>query len=829
MKDNYSTYKKKQKLLFAIIMILAIMIGSIYIYSIWNKHTLRVEKNAINLASSIASFIDPEVIMGLSVNSFDTQSSYYQSLKSVLLNFRNNRPDIHVAYLLALKNDTLYSIVSSKSSTDFSNSIQEYYDAPEEYALPFSNGKALLTKPFTDHWGTWVSALAPIKNPENGKVIAVLVIDYPYQYWKAEMNRPITHVVIVVIVVLLLLTLFYRSLLSNFRLQELSVELRKREELFAAVFEQAPIGIALKNSLGTLIERNKAFEDILGRSGHELISLNWMDITDPDDRKDELAQFQQLELGEISEYFLEKRFLKPDGSSVWVNYIISELMISANFSVDKYYLCMLQDIHERKITEEAMKESERSKRVLLENLPGMAYRCKYDKEWTMEFVSDGCHALTGYNANSLIYNKDLSFNDLIVASYRDLIWDEWSRVLDSRKLFRYEYEIVTASGDHKWVLETGQGVFSNNGKIDALEGIIIDITEAKKRQYQLEYFHDHDFMTGLYNRRYYEKEKTRIDQSGVVPLSILIVDINGLKMINDTYGHTEGDHIINATASILQSHCREGDLLARTAGDDFKIILPNTDSEKAYEILQNIKVAFKNLNHKILEKEKHFNITIGLGTKINKDDSLDETEKEAEDHLRTRKLFAQNSHYNSLLNSIMTTLYARSHETEEHSKRIYTISKMIAQKIGLSLNDLNDLHLFSMLHDIGKVGIDDRILNKPGKLTQEEWDIMKTHSEIGNHIVISVPEFASVADCILTHHERWDGNGYPLGLSGENIPLLSRILAVADAYDAMTENRVYRPALSKGEALEEIRNNVGTQFDPRISSAFLELMLSESI
>jgi diguanylate cyclase (GGDEF)-like protein len=375
------------------------------------------------------------------------------------------------------------------------------------------------------------------------------------------------------------------------------------------------------------------------------------------------------------------------------------------------------------------------------------------------------------------------------------------------------------------VLETGKGVFNNHGEIEALEGIIIDITESKKKQFQMDCCNDHDFMTGLFNRSYYETKKMAFEQSGTVPISILIIDINGLKTMNDSFGLAEGDHIIIATANILKRYFLEGALLSRTGGDDFKMIFPNTGSEKATKILQNIKDHFEKANRDILEEEKRYTITIGFSTKISKDESLDKIEKEAEDHLRTRKLFAQKSHYHSLINSIMTTLYVRSRETEAHSKRIYKISKMIANKISLPMNDLNDLHLFSMLHDIGKVGIDDRILNKPGKLSQEEWDIMKTHSELGYQIAMSVPEFANVADCILTHHERWDGKGYPNSLTGKNMPLLSRILAVADAYDAMTENRVYRPALTEERALEEIRKNAGTQFDPNIASAFLELML----
>jgi len=144
------------------------------------------------------------------------------------------------------------------------------------------------------------------------------------------------------------------------------------------------------------------------------------------------------------------------------------------------------------------------------------------------------------------------------------------------------------------------------------------------------------------------------------------------------------------------------------------------------------------------------------------------------------------------------------------------------EHIGLGEQALNDLRLFSVLHDIGKIAIDSQILNKPGPLTAEEWAIMRTHSEVGYRIAMSSPDFRKVAPFILSHHERWDGRGYPQGIKDETIPLPSRILAIADSYDAMTEQRPYRKPLSHNAALEEIRKCAGTQFDPTLVDAFLE-------
>ncbi|HPX15758.1 MAG TPA: diguanylate cyclase [Petrotogaceae bacterium] len=547
-------------------------------------------------------------------------------------------------------------------------------------------------------------------------------------------------------------------------------------------------------------------------------------MTHPDDLSKDTEMFEQYKSGKFTGYSLEKRYIFPNGSVKWVNMMIRSLDISEGSKENKYHLCIIKDITDRKKAEETLKESERSKSVLLENLPGMAYRCKNDRQWTMEFVSKGCFDLTGYYAENLINNRDLSYNDLIADDYKEIIWDEWKRVLELHEPFRYEYEIVTSSKKHKWVLETGQGIFRKDGSIEALEGIIIDITESKMRQYQIEYANDHDFMTGLFNRRYYETQKERLDKSGNTPVSILVADINGVRMINDTFGHIQGDILIMETAKLLQKCCRESDILARIGGDEFAIILPYTSREKAFEILKNIRKTFDNFNSLTSETKNRISLSMGYGTKDDLNASLQNAEKEADEYLRRRKIFEQKSLHNSVLSSIMATMYARSQETEEHSQRISENCIKVAERLGLAQSAQDELHLFAMLHDIGKVGIDDRILNKPGKLNDEEWTIMKTHPEIGFRIVMSVPELSGVANYILTHHERWDGKGYPLGISGEDIPILSRILAVADAYDAMIESRVYRKALSKEEALNEIKNNSGTQFDPNISNIFIEIL-----
>ncbi|MDD5659778.1 MAG: diguanylate cyclase, partial [Actinomycetota bacterium] len=318
--------------------------------------------------------------------------------------------------------------------------------------------------------------------------------------------------------------------------------------------------------------------------------------------------------------------------------------------------------------------------------------------------------------------------------------------------------------------------------------------------------------------------KKKMDKEDCLPLSIIIADINGLRLINDAFGYSEGDWVITKTGKIIQSCCRKEDILARIGGDEFNILLPNTNSKKAYEIIHKIKNACEQYNLSIKNKAQSINLSMGYGTKQTKEESIQIAEKEAEEYMNKRKLLESKSYHHMILASIMATMYVRSHETENHAKRLAHMSKLIGEKINLSQRNLDDLQLLAMLHDIGKVGIDDKILNKPGKLTDEEWVIMKKHSEFGYRIATSSQEFAHIAKYILSHHEHWDGTGYPSGLIKEEIPLLSRIIAVVDAYDAMTKKRVYRKALTKKAAIEEITKNAGTQFDPEIVKVFIEII-----
>jgi len=353
---------------------------------------------------------------------------------------------------------------------------------------------------------------------------------------------------------------------------------------------------------------------------------------------------------------------------------------------------------------------------------------------------------------------------------------------------------------------------------NVLHALLRDISERNKMEQQLEYLSYHDQLTGLYNRRFFVEELKRLDVKRNFPLSIVMADVNGLKLINDSFGHVVGDQLLKKVAEVMTKGCRADEIIARLGGDEFVILLPKTDAHETELIFKRVQdLALK-------EKISSVDISVSFGweTKNNQEEDIEEIFKKAEDHMYKKKLFESPSMRGKTLKAIINALYEKDKREETHSRGVSTLCEKMGYALCLTEEGIEELKTVGLLHDIGKIAIEKSILNKQGKLTEDEWQEIKRHPEIGYRLLNTVNNMSDMAGYVLCHHERWDGCGYPKGLKGAEIPLQSRIIAVADTYDAMINERSYRSALPEDIALDELRSNAGLQFDPELVRIFIE-------
>lgn len=373
---------------------------------------------------------------------------------------------------------------------------------------------------------------------------------------------------------------------------------------------------------------------------------------------------------------------------------------------------------------------------------------------------------------------------------------------------------------YKRISGRGSKIKDANGYIEGTVLTLKDETEKLKNQEKLAFLSFHDSLTGLFNRAYFDEELHRLDTSRQLPLSLIVGDVNGLKLSNDVFGHADGDRLLINIARILKECCRYEDIIARWGGDEFAIILPNTNAEDAMHICDRIKVKCE-ISEPIPIKPS---IALGYATKTVVDQEISKILVVAEEMMYRNKLLEGKKVRIEIIDTLQQILEERNTGTIEHCKRLKVLAKSIKYDMQLSDKESEHLYLLAELHDIGTINISKEILLKSGKLNEDEWIEIKKHSEVGYRIAHSTVELVHIADLILTHHEMWDGNGYPQGLKGEQIPRLSRILALLDTYDTITHDRPYRKAKTHSDAINEIRRCSGSQFDPVLADIFIKAL-----
>jgi diguanylate cyclase (GGDEF)-like protein/PAS domain S-box-containing protein len=353
--------------------------------------------------------------------------------------------------------------------------------------------------------------------------------------------------------------------------------------------------------------------------------------------------------------------------------------------------------------------------------------------------------------------------------------------------------------------------------------IFSDITEEINEQERIKHLSFHDELTGLYNRREINRRIEEFDREEYLPLTVISMDLNNLKVANDLFGHNTGDELIKEAANLLRSVFRDDDVVARVGGDEFNAILPQTSSLEAMKIINRIKEASTSFRVEPL----WVSLAVGSATKVDVSQDIFKVINDADTKMYEDKQKNEDINRKKLIEALMRHNFTRIPFEKEHSSEVAKLSAKLYERLGKDEKEVSDLFEVAKIHDIGKAVLDEKILNVDRKLTKNEYSYVKKHSEIGYQLLHEIGFQNPYLLAILYHHERVDGGGYPKGLMGENILLEARIITIADAYEAMTSPRPYRRALSKEEAISELRKNAGTQFDSELVEIFINQVLSK--
>jgi diguanylate cyclase (GGDEF)-like protein/PAS domain S-box-containing protein len=579
-------------------------------------------------------------------------------------------------------------------------------------------------------------------------------------------------------------------------------ELKESEEKYRTLVEKANEAILIVQD-GNFVFSNPRVNEFTGLSDKDFMGKSFVDFVWPEDRKMVAENYRKRIGGEPVKDYYDYRIIGINGNPIWV--LMSVALIQYNGRPAT--LIMATDINERKKAEVILKQQTEAIEAAVDGIAIL------DKKEQYTNLNKSHAKIYGYN------------------SPMELIGKSWTILYDNDELKRFKNDIMPKlnrdgywhgeaiglkKDGSKFFQELSLTVLSDGGMIC----IVRNIDKRKKRENEIIYLSYHDKLTELYNRRFIEEELIRYNNKSQLPISIIMGDLNSLKLTNDTFGHNVGDMLLKEISKLLRKVSRSDDILARWGGDEFVMLLPKTSATGAEGIVARIKKECTNL---AIQKIP-LSLAIGIATKTEEAQDMDKIIAEAEGNMYKSKLVEKESNASSIIFALEQTLFEKSIETFEHTLRIKDNALKLGKVIKLTSNQLDELSILSSLHDIGKVAIPETLLLKNSKPTEEEWVVIKRHTETGFNIAQSSPQIAHIAKFILACHENWDGSGYPNGLKGEAIPIVSRVLFICDAYDVMTNERSYKKAMSKKEAIEELRRCSGTQFDPVLVEKFIKVL-----
>ena len=602
-------------------------------------------------------------------------------------------------------------------------------------------------------------------------------------------------------------------------LNKANIALEENKNQLQLILDSAAEGIygVDLNEKGTFINasgvRMLGYEDqreLIGKNMHRYVHHSYKDGS-PMPIED-CNIFKALKEGK-SVYANDEVFWKKDGTSFSVAYYFYPQVIDGKTigSVATF----IDNTESKKMKEMLFNEKEHFKTTLLSVGEGII---STDNKGIITVMNPVAEKLTGWSKEDA-YGKHLEEVLTVIDGMSGQECESLVEgVLESKEIVEMNDNIVLVSKDDKRIPieNSASPIKDRDGNVSGVVIVLKDVTDKNRKIKKIRYLSMHDQLTGLYNRWYIKDAMSRLDTERNLPLTIMSIDVNGLKLVNDAFGHEMGNELLKSVSKILKNTLRTEDIIARIGGDELLVLLPKTSELEAKKIKERIK--------KASSKEKLgaivISLAIGYAVKENKHESLEKTILVADDLMYKDKLKYGQTMKKKTVEKILDTVNMKYHKGQIHTERLAKYSESIAKAMNFNEEEILDIKTAEILHDIGQIIVPKEIFDKSEKLTDEEFELVKKHPETSYHILKSVDEYAKIANDVLHHHERWDGSGYPKGLKGDEIPINSRILAVVDAYEEITKK-----VKSKEKAISELKRCSGTKLDPEIVKIFIYKVL----
>ena len=379
--------------------------------------------------------------------------------------------------------------------------------------------------------------------------------------------------------------------------------------------------------------------------------------------------------------------------------------------------------------------------------------------------------------------------------------------------------LISRQGNRYNLEDSAAPILSEDGKVEGVVLVFRDVTSKKEQLRQIQYLSFHDPLTGLYNRRFFNEELARLDTERNLPISVVMGDVNGLKLTNDVFGHAAGDMLLKRIAQVFRQICRADDIIARWGGDEFVLLLPKTNAADASAIVGRVKAEFARQRIKAVKGS----ISMGVACKDIAETDILQTMVLAEEAMYANKVSEQDEVRNSTIGEIIRVMHSENPREREHAERVRALCQDFGRALNLPEEEMRRLCDAAFLHDIGKIAMDPDLMNVGADMSERQWTEIRRHSIVGFRILNASDDTVDLALAVLAHHERWDGLGYPKGLKGEEIPLAARVIAITEVFDRMTHDADDKKSTVQ-EAVDYVRSCAGTMFDPRLVEAFTDLI-----